>query len=85
LIVGRNLFTSERISDAVPALWAAISVALSVSIAAWSLYLFYRGIRAASGAPPGRAIAGMAVAIGCLVLVVGGFLLGAVALAGGSA
>lgn len=84
LIVGRELFTSERIADTLPAAWAAISVALSVSLAAWSLFLFYKGVRAASGAGPWKAAGGVAAAVGCLIVVVGGFLVGAVALSGGS-
>jgi hypothetical protein len=84
LIVGRKLFTSEQIPDTLPALWAALSVAFSVSIGAWSAYLFYRGVRAASGAPASKGVLAMAIAVGCLVLVAGGFLLGATALAGGA-
>jgi hypothetical protein len=83
LIVGRELFTSERIVDTFPALWAALSVAFSVSIAAWSVYLFYKGVRTASGATGSRTLVAMLVALGCIVLVTGGFLLGAVSLAGG--
>ena len=84
LLVGRELFTSERIVDTLPALWAALSVAFSVSLAAWSVFLFYKGIKAATAAPSSRAVVALLVAFGCLVLVVGGFLLGAVALAGGA-
>ena len=84
LFVGRKLFTSERIADTLPALWAALSVALSVSLAAWSAYIFFRGIKAASAAPASKALVAMLVALGCLVLVTGGFLLGASALAGGA-
>jgi hypothetical protein len=84
LIVGRNLFTSERIVDTLPALWAALSVAFSVSLAAWSLYLFFKAIRTAAGASSQQALVALLSAFGCFVLVVGGFLLGAVALAGGT-
>ena len=84
-IVGRELFTSERIVDTLPAAWAALSVALSVSLAAWSLFLFYKGVRAASGAGPWKALAGMGAAFGCLLFVTGGFLIGAVVLSGGAA
>ena len=84
LLVGRRLFTSERIIDTLPALWAALSVALSVSLAVWSAYLFYRGVRAASAARASKAIVAMLVACGCLALVTAGFLFGALALAGGA-
>jgi hypothetical protein len=84
LIVGRNLFTSERIVDTLPAMWAALSVAFSVSIAAWSIYLFFKGVQAAAGTPASKTIVAVLGALGCLVLVVGGFLAGALALAGGS-
>jgi hypothetical protein len=81
-ITGRGLFTGERISASFPAIWAALSVALSVSLAAWSGFLFWRGVQTASGASTTHAAIAVAAAAGCLVLVVAGFLLAAVGLAG---
>ncbi|HEY7875983.1 MAG TPA: hypothetical protein VIG64_12770, partial [Actinomycetota bacterium] len=50
MITGRRLFTAERITDTFPAIWGALSVAISVSLAAWSAYLFFRGVQTGSGA-----------------------------------
>lgn len=82
LISGRSLFTGERVTATFPALWAALSVALSLSLAAWSGYLFWRGLQVASGATPSHASIAMAAAAGCLVIVAASFLVAAVGLAG---
>jgi hypothetical protein len=84
-ITGRMLFTGERITATFPAVWAALSVALSVSLAAWSVYLFWRGVQTASGATPAHTSIAVLAAAGCLVVVVAAFLVAAVGLAGTSA
>jgi hypothetical protein len=81
-ITGRGLFTGERITATFPAIWAALSVALSVSLAAWSVYLFWRGVQTGSGASNSHAAIGVLAAAGCLALVVAAFLVTAVGLAG---
>jgi hypothetical protein len=83
-ITGRRLFTAEAIDATFPAIWGALSVALSVSLAAWSGFLFFRGIQTGSGAEPSHVAVGILAAAGCLALVVGGFLLGVMSLAGAS-
>ena len=84
-ITGRSLFTGESVTETFPAIWAALSVALSVSLAAWSGYLFWRGIQVASGAPASHTSVAMAAAAGCLVVVVAAFLVAVVGLAGSGA
>lgn len=81
-ITGRSLFTGERVTATFPAIWAALSVALSVSLAAWSAYLFWRGLQVGSGASPSHTSIAMGAALGCLVVVVVAFLVAAVGLAG---
>jgi hypothetical protein len=82
LITGRALFTGERISASFPAVWAALSVAISVSLAAWSGYLFWRGVQTGSGATAAHTGIALLAAAGCLVVVVAAFLVAAVGLAG---
>ena len=82
IITGRRLFTGERISAAFPAVWAALSVALSVSLAAWSVYLFWRGVQTGSGASNSNSALAVLAAAGCLVVVVAAFLVAAGGLAG---
>jgi hypothetical protein len=84
MMTGRQMFTAERITDTFPAIWAALSVALSVSLAAWSGYLFWRGVETGSGASRPNVAIAIAAAAGCLVLVVGGFLVGVLSLSGAS-
>lgn len=55
LIVGTDSFTSEKITDPLSTLWAALSVALGVSLAVWSMYLFVRGTAVATRLSFGRA------------------------------
>jgi hypothetical protein len=73
LIVGPETFTTERLGDSVSTAWAALSIAVGVSLAAWSLWLFVRGNQAATGLGLGRAIAATVVAIVALVAVLGIF------------
>jgi hypothetical protein len=81
-IAGRRLFTGERITATFPAIWAALSVALSVSLAAWSVYLFWRGVQTGSGASNSHSAIAVLAAAGCLVIVVAAFVVVAAGLAG---
>lgn len=65
LIVGAETFTSTRLSDPLATGWAAISIALSLSLALWSLYLFARGVEVASGGGWASSMAGVMLALGC--------------------
>ena len=84
LIVGPELFTSAKLDDTVASAWAALSVALGLSLAVWSLVILVRGVEVVSKL--GLRRASLAV-LGCVVttaVVVLLFRMGAVALAGGS-
>ncbi len=83
-IVGTEAFASERLGDPVSTAWAAFSVALAVSAAVWSLFLFGRGTEVVSGLSPVRAAAATVIAMSYLAVLVGG-LLGVAALVAGAA
>lgn len=79
IIVGPAAFTTDRLTDPLGRAWAALSVALAVSFAVWSGWLFVRGTQAATGLDGVRAVlttlvAGLcfaaAVALPLVVLVV---------------
>ena len=82
IIVGPSTFTSAKLSDAVASAWAALSVAISLSLLVWSLYLFIKGVSVVSGIRLRKALAASAVALLCLALIVAVFRFGALALAG---
>ncbi len=44
LIVGPESFTSERLVDPLAKLWAAMSITGGTALAAWSLWLLYKGM-----------------------------------------
>jgi hypothetical protein len=48
LIVGPEAYTSEQIGDPVATAWAAISIALTLAATAWSIWIFVRGVQAAT-------------------------------------
>lgn len=81
-IVGPEAYMNVRVEDPLSAGWAALSVALAVALALWSVWLFVRGIQAVGEVPARRALAGVVPAL----LLVGGLVLGlrvaAVSLAG---
>ena len=54
LLVGREAFTASNSGDSVALAWMALSTALSVSLAAWSAFVFAKGTHAASRATAGR-------------------------------
>ena len=49
LIVGPEIFSTDPVEGTFAMIWAGLSVALLVSAAAWSIYLFTRGVEAATG------------------------------------
>lgn len=54
LLVGREAFTASDGGDSVALAWMALSTAMSVSLAAWSAFVFVKGTHAATRATPGR-------------------------------
>ena len=67
LIGGREAYSSLE-DDALITGWAAGSLALGVSLAIWSLYLFAKGLGVAAGLGVPRRIMVMLVAAVCLVI-----------------
>ena len=70
LIVGTDTFTSRPLDTSLTTAWAAFSIALSLSLSVWSMFLFVRGVKVASGASAGRAVAGLGVAAASVVMLV---------------
>jgi hypothetical protein len=68
LIVGSPTFTTQPLNESVSTAWAAFSIALSVSLAVWSIYIFVRGVEVVGGVPARRATAAAAFAALCLVV-----------------
>jgi hypothetical protein len=83
-VVGPSGFTGGSPTDSLTRASAAVSVALAVSLALWSLFLFVRGIEVMAGLPLVRAAAATVVAAACLALAFAGLaaLAGAVAALG---
>jgi hypothetical protein len=48
LIVGARSFTTDRIDETYRTVWAALSISVSLALVGWSIYLFARGIAAAT-------------------------------------
>lgn len=84
LIVGPELFTSARLEDTVASAWAALSVALGLSLAVWSLVILVRGAEVVSKLSLRRSAIAVFACVLCTVVVVLLFRMGALALAGGS-
>jgi len=70
LIVGPASFTSQKLEDPVASAWAALSIALSVALAVWSIFLFVKGLEVVAGLRPMRAAVAAVAAAGCLAAVV---------------
>lgn len=83
LIVGPETFTSERLVDPLAKLWAALSMAGGSFLAAWSLWLLYKGLVAASSNHGVRTAAVVVAAVGLTSLIVATLGLGSRALSGG--
>ena len=70
-IVGTDTFTTSSLADPLSTAWAAFSIALSVSLAVWSLFLLVRGLEVVAELPAPRAVACAVGAALCLLVVVG--------------
>ena len=70
LIVGPATFTSERIEDPLSTAWAALSIALSTSLAVWSAFIFLRGVQVSSSLGIARSLVVTVVAAASIALVV---------------
>ncbi len=84
LLVGRDTFTATKLTDPLETGWAAMSIALSVSVALWSGYLFYRGIQVAGDLRGAAAAAGVTLGLACAATVIVAVGFGLRLLAGGS-
>ena len=83
LLVGSETFTATKLTDPLETGWAAMSIALSVSVAAWSGYLFYRGIQVAGDLRALAAAAGVTLGVACAAIVTAAVAVGLRTLAGG--
>jgi hypothetical protein len=81
-VSGTATFTSQKITDSVPEAWAALSVAIAMSLVVWSLILLVHGMQDLTGLRFARAAGLGALAVVCLIVVAGGLLAGAVAIGG---
>lgn len=84
IIVGSDTFTSEKLNDSVATGWAALSIALSFSLAVWSLFIFVRGVEVAASVPLIKAMGVTLVGVICLFGIVFGVAAGAATLGGGA-
>ncbi|HEV3472377.1 MAG TPA: hypothetical protein VG408_04120 [Actinomycetota bacterium] len=82
VLVGSDTFTSTRLTDPLETGWAALSIALTFSVAAWSVFLFYRGLTVVSDAAAGRVIAGVVLGVASAALVAAPVIVGLSLLAG---
>lgn len=82
IIVGTDTFTSERLGDSLATAWAALSIALSFSLAVWSLFIFVRGVEVAASVSVVKALGITFVGVVCLFGIVGGSVAVAAALGG---
>ena len=49
ILVGPEMFSQDRLQGSFEMVWAAMSVALGLSAAAWTTFLLWRGIEGATG------------------------------------
>ena len=71
LLVGPEIYSSDRLEGTFALVWAAISVALLLSAAAWTAFVKWRGIDAAAGTRGGRTFLLMATVGVCYLIVLG--------------
>lgn len=83
LIVGSETFTSGRLADPLAKLWAALSIAGGSFLAAWSVWLLYQGLAAATSNHGVRTAAIAATAVGLAFLIVATLAVSSRALSGG--
>jgi Yip1 domain len=84
IVVGTDTFTSEKLTDPLSTGWAALSIAFSLSLAIWSLFIFVRGVEVAADVSWIKALAISFVGLLVLAVIVAGSVVGAAALAGGA-
>lgn len=84
MIVGQDTFTSEKLVDPLSTGWAALSIALSLSLAVWSLFIFVRGVEVASSVSLFKALGITLVGVLVLAAIAGGCVVGAAALGQGA-
>jgi hypothetical protein len=77
LIVGTDSFTTRPLEESLSTAWAAFSIAITLSLVVWSLYIFVRGVQVVAGLNLRKALIATAAAIGCFGVVVGLVVLGA--------
>jgi hypothetical protein len=65
LLVGPEIFSTDRLDGSFAMVWAALSVAIGVSAAAWSVYLFWRGVEVVTGERGRRVFWFVALAAAC--------------------
>jgi hypothetical protein len=70
LLVGRQTFTTEHLTDRLATAWAALSIAFALSLAAWSIFLLFRGVQSAMGLRAWSAVAATVIAMCILALTV---------------
>ena len=73
ILVGSSTFTTAPLDESLSTAWAALSIALAISLAVWSLYLFFRGVQVMSGLGTKKALIAVLVACACFLGVVGTF------------
>ncbi|HEX2196296.1 MAG TPA: hypothetical protein VHJ76_05155 [Actinomycetota bacterium] len=73
LFVGDKAFTATDGGDTVALAWMALSTALAVSLAAWSLYVFVRGTHVATRAPAPQSAGVAALSLVSVAVVVAVF------------
>jgi len=71
LIVGTSAYSTGSLDDPLATAWAAFSIAIGISVAVWSLFLFVRGVEVAGGIGFWRSVTATVAAGLCLLLVVG--------------
>jgi hypothetical protein len=71
LVVGPSLYGGGPLADPLGRAWAALSIALALALAVWSLWLFVRGLQVAGGLDLARATALAGGAVATCALVVG--------------
>jgi hypothetical protein len=69
LLVGPEIFSTDRLDGSFAMVWAALSVAIGVSAAAWSGYLFWRGVEVVTGERGRRVFGSVALATACAGLL----------------
>jgi hypothetical protein len=77
-IVGMQTYATDKLADPVSTMWAAMSIAIAVSLAVWSLILFVRGTQIALRSGLGRALLASGVVVGVGLALAGAMILATV-------